>query len=114
METREYFEKTMQDFNQHRNGRSLRKYCADEGVDYKWLCEYRKTYAASSGSSSTTKQSEGFVRLKMIDEAVIPKEEEGRKWEVLQLVIGTPSGETIEIKSSNLGAVSELLRKMTV
>ena len=47
METKEYFEKVMQAFrstmslgsskNQHRNGRSLRKYCQDEGIDYKWL-----------------------------------------------------------------------------
>ena len=27
METKEYFEKVMQDFNQNGNGRSLRKYC---------------------------------------------------------------------------------------
>ena len=54
METKEYFEKVMQDFrsamplgsskNQHRNGRSLRKYCQDEGIDYKWLQEYKRTY----------------------------------------------------------------------
>ena len=54
METMEYFEKVMQGFrsamplgsskNQHRNGRSLRKYCQDEGIDYKWLQEYRRTY----------------------------------------------------------------------
>ena len=37
METREYFEKVMQDFNQIRKGRNLRKYCSDEGIDYKWL-----------------------------------------------------------------------------
>ena len=30
MESKEYFEKVMQDYNQHRNGRSLRKYCKDE------------------------------------------------------------------------------------
>ncbi|WP_255453030.1 hypothetical protein [Parabacteroides sp. ZJ-118] len=40
METKEYFEKVMQDYNQHRTGRSLRKYCKDEGVDYAWLIEY--------------------------------------------------------------------------
>ena len=55
METKEYFEKVMQAFrstmslgsskNQHRNGRSLRKYCQDEGIDYKWLQEYKRTYA---------------------------------------------------------------------
>ena len=44
METKEYFEKVMQEFNQHRNGRSLRKYCQDEGIDYKWLQEYKRTY----------------------------------------------------------------------
>ena len=27
METKEYFEKVMQDFNQNRRGRNLRKYC---------------------------------------------------------------------------------------
>ena len=36
METREYFEKVMQDYNQNRKGRSLRKYCK-EAVDYDWL-----------------------------------------------------------------------------
>lgn len=43
METREYFEKVMQDFNQNRKGRSLRKYCSDEGGgDYKRLSEYKR------------------------------------------------------------------------
>lgn len=32
----------MQDFNQNRKGRSLRKYCSDECVDYKWLSEYKR------------------------------------------------------------------------
>ena len=43
METREYFEKVMQDYNQNRNGRSLRKYCKDEAVDYNWLLDFKKT-----------------------------------------------------------------------
>ena len=37
METREYFEKVMQDYNQNRKGHSLRKYCKEEAVDYDWL-----------------------------------------------------------------------------
>ena len=37
METREYFEKVMLDYNQNRKGRSLRKYCKEEAVDYDWL-----------------------------------------------------------------------------
>lgn len=47
METKEYFEKVMQDFNQNRRGRNLRKYCCDEGIDYKWLSEYKKQYSSS-------------------------------------------------------------------
>lgn len=43
-ECEKYFEKVMQDYNQHRNGRSLRKYCKEEGVDYDWLIEYKKNY----------------------------------------------------------------------
>ncbi len=34
METMEFFEKVMQDFNQNRRGRNLRKYCSDEGNIY--------------------------------------------------------------------------------
>ena len=32
METREYFEKVMQEYNQNGKGRSLRKYCKEEAV----------------------------------------------------------------------------------
>lgn len=42
MESKEYFEKVMQDYNQNRNGRSLRKYCKDEAIDYDWLLSSRK------------------------------------------------------------------------
>ena len=48
MESKEYFEKIMQDYNQNDKGRSLRKYCKDEAVDYNWLIEFRKTYPARS------------------------------------------------------------------
>ena len=44
MESKEYFEKMMQDYNQNRKGRSLRKYCKDEAVDYDWLIQYKKNY----------------------------------------------------------------------
>lgn len=44
MESKEYFEKVMQDYNQNRKGRSLRRYCKDEAVDYDWLIQYKKTY----------------------------------------------------------------------
>ena len=44
MESKEYFEKVMQDYNQNRKGRSLRKYCKDEAVDHDWLIQYKKNY----------------------------------------------------------------------
>ena len=44
MDSKAYFEKVMQDFNQFRNSLSLRKYCTDEGVDYHWLIKYKKEY----------------------------------------------------------------------
>ena len=47
IETREYFEKVMQDYNQNHKGRSLRKYCKDEAVDYDWLIEFKKSYRSN-------------------------------------------------------------------
>ena len=44
MDSKAYFEKVMQDFNQFREGRSLRKYCSDEGIDYNWVIKYKKEY----------------------------------------------------------------------
>ena len=65
MDTREYFEKVMQDYNQNRKGRSLRKYCKDEAVDYNWLMEYKKTYRPIKTQTNAGKNlSEGeFIAL---------------------------------------------------
>ena len=106
METREYFEKVMQDYNQNRNGRSLRKYCKDEAVDYNWLMDYKKTYSASNPQTQQLAQS--FIPLSM--EEGTPKQ---MTWEVKVLQLQSPDGDSIEIKSNNLYAVSELLRKLS-
>ena len=44
MESKKYFEKVMHDYTQNRKGRSLRKYCKDEAIDYDWLILYKKNY----------------------------------------------------------------------
>ena len=106
METREYFEKVMQDYNQNRNGRSLRKYCKDEAVDYNWLMEYKKTYSAIKPQSQ--QPSPSFISLSLEEET--PKQ---MTWEVKVLQLQSPDGDSIEIKSNNLYAVSELLRKLS-
>ena len=58
METREYFEKVMQDYNQNRKGRSLGKYCKDEAVDYDWLIEFKKSYRSNKLQSNENKKLE--------------------------------------------------------
>jgi hypothetical protein len=105
METREYFEKVMQDYNQNRNGRSLRKYCKDEAVDYNWLMEFKKTYSASKPLNQSQ---QSFISLSLEEEA--PKQ---MTWEVKMLQLQSPDGDCIELKSNNLYAVSELLRKLS-
>ena len=84
METREYFEKVMQDYNQNRNGRSLRNILAsrwwqaakpsgkDEAVDYNWLMEFKKTYSASKPA-----EQQSFISLSLEEET--PKQ---MTWEV--------------------------------
>ena len=106
METREYFEKVMQDYNQNRNGRSLRKYCKDEAVDYNWLMEFKKTYSAIKPQNQH--QAQSFIPLSLEEET--PKQ---MTWEVKVLQLQSPDGDSIEIKSNNLYAVSELLRKLS-
>ena len=62
MESKEYFEKVIQEFNQKRNGRSLRKYCSDEGIDYKWVLEFKKNYPPKPEKLQDA-SSDGFIPL---------------------------------------------------
>ena len=116
METKEYFEKVMQDFNQNRNGRNPRKYCSDEGIDYKWLSEYKRMYGAAKTASATkngTTDNLGFTALDVIEDKM--STEEPRKdsgWTVKQIIICSPEGEELELRSNNLLVVSKLLSKM--
>ncbi len=113
METKEYFVSVMQGFNQNRNGRKLWKYCTDNGVDYKWLSDYKKTYSSSKRKEGETKPA--FSQLDVIDgKTRIPEEEKPVTWEVSRLTLVSPSGDPVEIRSTNLTAVSELLRKMSL
>ena len=66
MESKEYFEKVMQDYNQHRNGRSLRKYYKDEAIDYDWGIKYKKTYPVRS--TEKEEPSESFVPISVAEE----------------------------------------------
>ena len=107
MESKEYFEKVMQDYNQNRRGRSLRKFCKDEAVDYDWIMEFKKNYPANCSSESQTQQS-AFIPLSITEE-----KPEHTSWSVDQLILKSPDGNTLEIKSSSLFVVAELLHKMS-
>lgn len=109
MEIKEYFEKVMQDYNQHRNGRSLKKYCQDEAVDYQWLLEYKKHYPVRRESAKPGEQPPMvFVPLDVTEAKAVPI-----VWQVRLLELVSPEGETLEIKGSNLSIVAELLRKLS-
>ena len=82
METKEYFEKVMQDFNQNRRGRNLRKYCSDEGIDYKWLSEYKKQYSSSKGKVEK-EEVPSLIPLQVIDERFSKGKKFGRAYEWL-------------------------------
>ncbi len=113
METKEYFEKVMQDFrstmslgsskNQHRNGRSLHKYCQDEGIDYKWLQEYKRTYPNETKPVQESEPgSQSFIPLVIEEEKTQPKP----VWQVSHLRLESPDGGFIDINSNNLAAVT--------
>ena len=109
METKEYFEKVMQDFNQNRNGRSLRKYCKDEAVDYDWLMKYKKSYPGNVASKSSPEQ-QSFIPLAVEEE----KKPETKVWQVSCLRLESPDGGFIEINSNNLAAVTSLLQSLSM
>ena len=115
-EGEKYFEKVMQDFNQNRKGRNLRKYCNDEGIDYKWLSEYKRTYGAAKTASTTktgTTDDISFTALDVIEGKMSPEEpHKDSGWTVKQVIICSPEGEELELRSDNLLVVSKLLSKM--
>ena len=98
----------MQDYNQNRNGRSLRKYCKDEAIDYNWLIEYKKNYPANKENQiRQDTPATGFIPL-----TISGADKQPSGWQVSQLVLSSPDGDTIEIKSTNMIVIAELLHKM--
>lgn len=115
METREYFEKVMPNFNQNRKGRNLRKCCNDEGIGYKWLSECKKQHT----STMTRKQEEeqpSLIPIQVVDERFSEqgKAEMLRMWGVRKLALVSSAGDELEISSNNIAVVAELLGKMSM
>ena len=75
MDSKAYFEKVMQDFNQFRNGRSLRKYCTDEGIDYNWVIKFKKAYPGKYDEEESPAPL-GFVPV------TVKEESQRKEWQV--------------------------------
>ena len=74
METRKYFEKVMQDYNQNCKGRSLCKYCKEEAVDYDWLIEFKKSYRSNQLQPNENKKlGEGEFIALTVEENFVPE-----------------------------------------
>lgn len=98
METREYFEKVMQDYNQNRKGRSLRKYCKDETVDYDWLIEFKKSYRSNKLQPDENKKlGEGEFIALTVEENFVPEQQTPAGWQVERLILKSPTGDEMEI-----------------
>ena len=107
MDSKAYFEKVMQDFNQFREGRSLRKYCVDEGVDYNWIIKYKKEYPGKR-----KEEEQAVAPLEFIPVSV-KEEPQKKEWQIEQLILQSPTGDIVEIKSTSLSVVAMLLEKMS-
>lgn len=111
---KKYYEDIMADFNKFRHGRNLYQFCRDERIDYQWLLSlkrqynYEKTHPAIKDEDNLTK--EDFIEVSLTDEQSDKVDDNVPKsWKIEQLVIASPDGETIEIKSSNLQTVLGIL-----
>lgn len=65
--------------------------------------DFKKTYPAKRDEQQPVA---GFIPLAVSEEHV------PHGWQVSQMTLVSPAGDTIEIKSSNMMVVAELLRKM--
>ena len=66
----------MQDYNQNRKGRSLRKYCKDEAVNYDWLIEFKKSYRSNQLQPNENKKlGEGEFIALTVEENFVPEQQ---------------------------------------
>jgi len=85
-------------------GRSLRSFCKDEGVDYKWVLECKREYPKEVKKETAT-----FLPIEITEEE--PKQ---NTWEVDNLTIKSPDGEIIQIKTNSLNMAAMLLTKISL
>ena len=85
----------------------LRKYCSDEGIDYNWVIKYKKEYPGKRNEEENPVAPLAFIPVS------VKEEPQQKEWQVERLVLQSPTGETVEIKSTSLSVVAMLLEKMS-
>lgn len=136
--SRKYYETVMRDYSTYGCGRSLERYCRDEGIDYKWVLKAQELYGIQEKKKSTRpvvrkskQKAPDMINLHFEPESeeessdgqlAETTEFEGAEeevsgdeaqWKVSSLKVITPLGYEIEISTSNPSAVNELLTKLT-
>lgn len=107
METsKEYYEKIMSSFKANRKGRTLRRYCLDEGVDYQWMLKTQKEQAKCAEVENVPGTHEHFIPLEVSESSLSVSE-----WSIESLVLSGTLGK-IEVKCSTLSAAQHLLMKL--
>mgnify|MGYP004511650213 FL=1 len=114
METsKEYYDEIISDYKSNGSGRSLRKYCMDEGVDYQWMMKARKEYSRVPQVAGTSSH---FIPLSVEEQAAentpdSSLKQEGLSWRVSKLVLSRPYG-NVEISGGSMPALLSLMAKL--
>lgn len=121
--SKEYYESIMRDYQAYGRGRILEQYCSDEDADYKWIEKAKEQYGTSklgrpSGKGQKSRKTPGNVEPDVEVASQEPSDAETEPqpveaggagaWKVASLTVVTP-----RIRTSDSGAVSELLSQLT-
>lgn len=135
--SKDYYESVIQGYRLYARGRTLEQYCRDEAVDFKWLEKAQVQYGSPEDKpqkkttrKSTRTKTEAADLIKLhYDEDTLPVGGDGDTakrrsgfmtaeatptWRVDSLRMTSPSGNEIEIRTTNPAAVSELLEKLAI
>ena len=117
---KKYYEDIMADFNKYRHGRNFFQFCKDEYVDYKWLLSlqrqynYEKSHPEVKNEDNLTRND--FIELKIVDdpdENGHNPEAESIPWKIEKLLISTPEGQLVELRSDSISSVIQILTRLS-
>ena len=78
-----------------------------EYLHYNWVIKYKKEYPGKRNEEENPVAPLAFIPVS------VKEEPQQKEWQVEQLVLQSPTGETVEIKSTSLSVVAMLLEKMS-